>query len=106
VKDKILHKLYHGFVQLHILHHAGEKPIYGTWMMDELTSHGYHIGPGTLYPLLKNMEKSGLLRKQDRLVNGRIRKYYAITPLGIEVFQDAAKKASQLFHEIEGSEND
>lgn len=103
MKTKILQKLYHGFVQLHILHHTNQGPVYGVWMMEELKGHGYSIGPGTLYPLLKKMENNGLLEKEKQIVNGKIRKYYSITPLGLEVFKDAGKKASELFHEIKGN---
>ncbi len=101
MKEKILQKLYHGFVQLHVLHHAKEEPVYGAWMMEELKHHGYNIGPGTLYPLLNKMDESGLLKKENKIVNGKIRKYYSITDLGIEIFKDAGKKAAELFHEIE-----
>ncbi len=100
MKEKILQKLYHGFVQLHVLHHAKEDPIYGAWMMDELKHHGYNIGPGTLYPMLSKMNESGLLKKENRIVNGKIRKYYSITDLGVEIFNDAGNKAAELFHEI------
>ncbi len=107
MKEKILQKLYHGFVQLHVLHHAKEDPVYGAWMMEELKHHGYNIGPGTLYPLLNKMDESGLLKKENKIVNGKIRKYYSITPLGIEIFKDAGNKAAELFHEIEAtSKND
>ena len=44
--------LYSGFIRLHVLHHAAEQPIYGSWMIEELHSHGYDISPGTLYPML------------------------------------------------------
>jgi len=106
MKNKILQKLYQGFVQLHILHHTKEAPVYGAWMMEELKRHGYNIGPGTLYPLLNKMELSGLLIKEKQVVNGKVRKYYSITPLGLEVFKDAGKKATQLFLEIKGRQND
>ena len=100
MKEKILKKLYLGFVQLHILYHSKKSPVYGVWMMEELKSHGYNVGPGMIYPLLNKMEASGLLEKTPKKVNGKIRKYYAITRLGKEVFEDAAKKAAELFHEI------
>lgn len=106
MKKKILQNLYRGFVQLHILHHAKQKPVYGTWMINELKGHGYTIGPGTLYPLLGKMEQSGLLIKEKRIVSGKVRKYYSITPLGLDIFIDAGKKAAQLFHEIKGISND
>ncbi len=28
--------LYSGFIRLHVLHHAAERPIYGSWMIEEL----------------------------------------------------------------------
>ena len=89
-----------GFMQIHILHHAKEEPIYGTWMMEELHHHGYDISPGTLYPLLHSMEKSGLLLMEERNVEGKIRKYYKSTPLGESVLEEARKKAYELFKEI------
>jgi DNA-binding PadR family transcriptional regulator len=46
------------------------------------------------------MTISGLLEKTEKNVNGKIRKYYAITALGTAVFEDAGKKAAELFHEI------
>ena len=106
MKKKILQKLYQGFVQLHILYHSKKDRVYGVWMMDELKRHGYNIGPGTLYPLLNKMEQSGLLIKEKQVVKGKVRKYYSITQLGIEVFKDAEQKAAQLFHEIKGIQND
>ena len=87
-------------MHIHILHHAKEEPIYGTWMMEELHHHGYDISPGTLYPLLHSMEKSGLLLMEERNVEGKIRKYYTSTPLGESVLEEARKKAYELFKEI------
>ncbi len=75
-------------------------------MMEELKRHGYNTGPGTLYPLLNKMEKNNMLVKKKKVVNGKVRKYYSITPIGIEVFKDAEEKAAKLFHEIEGGKND
>ena len=53
--------LYSGLIRLHVLHHASEEPIYGQGMIDELRRHGYHIGPGTLYPILHGLEGKGYL---------------------------------------------
>ncbi|SDI43221.1 PadR family transcriptional regulator [Proteiniclasticum ruminis] len=100
MQQKIMRKYLLGFMQIHILHHAKEEPIYGTWMMEELHHHGYDISPGTLYPLLHSMEKSGLLLMEERNVEGKIRKYYTSTPLGESVLEEARKKAYELFKEI------
>jgi len=100
VKNKILRKLFLGFIQIHILYHAKKEPIYGTWMMQELEEHGYKISPGTLYPLLNRMEKEGALSKTEKNVDGRIIKFYEITELGEEILKEATDKAAQLFHEV------
>ncbi len=96
----IIRKLFLGFIQIHILHHAKKEPFFGVWMMEELKEHGYQISAGTLYPILHSMETSGLLDKEDRLVEGKIRKYYKITESGDEVLQEAKEKAYELFKEI------
>lgn len=100
MKDQILRKFFLGFIQIHILHHAKKEPFYGSWMIDELKSHGYEMSPGTLYPLLHSMESSGLLSMEERNVGGKIRKYYMITDDGNEVLDEARKKAYELFKEM------
>ncbi|CAH2212171.1 PadR family transcriptional regulator [Tepidibacter aestuarii] len=106
MKDKILRKLFLGFMQIHILHHAKEKPIYGTWIMEELQEHGYKTSPGTLYPMLNRMEKEGLLLKTEENVDGRIIKFYTTTKLGEEILDEAKEKAGELFGEIEEKGDD
>lgn len=100
MSNKILRKLFLGFIQVHILYHAYKEPFFGSWMMEELKEHGYNIGPGTLYPILHSMEKEGLLVREDKLINGKIRKYYSITQEGIEVLKEAKKRAKELYEEI------
>jgi len=100
MEKKILRKLFGGFIQIHILHHASKEPIYGVWMMEELREHGYDISPGTLYPLLHSMEKNGLLTKEEKNVDGKIRKYYTTTDMGVSVLKEARAKAYEMFKEI------
>ncbi|MCX7904320.1 MAG: PadR family transcriptional regulator [Caloramator sp.] len=100
MSNKILRKLFLGFIQVHILYHACKEPFFGSWMMEELKEHGYDIGPGTLYPILHSMEKDGLLIREDKLINGKIRKYYSITQEGINALEEAKKRAKELYEEI------
>lgn len=100
MQDKIMRKFLLGFIQIHILHHAKKEPFYGVWMIEELREHGYDMSPGTLYPLLHSMESSGLLDKEDKTIEGKIRKYYRITELGNAVLEEARRKAYELFNEI------
>ncbi|PFG11928.1 PadR family transcriptional regulator [Bacillus sp. es.036] len=98
--NKILRKLFLGFIQIHILHHAKEEAIYGSWMLEELREHGYEMSSGTLYPILHNMENDGLLSKEENNVNGKIRKYYRTTDKGDRILLEAQSKAYELFKEI------
>ncbi|WP_079528226.1 PadR family transcriptional regulator [Halobacillus hunanensis] len=98
--NKVLRKLFLGFIHIHILHHAKEEAIYGSWMLEELREHGYEMSAGTLYPILHNMEVDQLLDKEEVNVNGKIRKYYRITEKGDTVLQEAREKAYELFKEI------
>ena len=100
LEEKVLRKLFLGFIHIHILHHAKEHPIFGAWMVEELREHGYSISPGTLYPILHSMERDDLLTREDRLVGGKIRKYYTITEKGVTILSEARKKAYELFKEI------
>ncbi|KGE17312.1 PadR family transcriptional regulator [Paenibacillus wynnii] len=101
MKEQIYRKLFLGFIQIHILHHAAKEPIYGSWMLDELQEHRYKMSAGTLYPLLRTMETSGLLEREDRNVGGKIRKYYRTTEIGNQVLAEARSKAYDLFKEKE-----
>jgi DNA-binding PadR family transcriptional regulator len=69
-------------------------------MLQELKEHGYEISPGTLYPILHTMAAEGLLEKSDRVVEGKVRKYYRITDRGNTVLTEAKVKAKELYSEI------
>ncbi|WYP27258.1 PadR family transcriptional regulator [Alkalihalobacillus sp. FSL W8-0930] len=100
MEGRVIRKLFLGFIQIHILHHAKEHPVYGVWMVEELKEHGYEISSGTLYPILHSMESDGLLTREDRNVEGKIRKYYSTTKQGEDVLVEARNKAYELFKEI------
>ncbi len=100
MQDKVLRKLFLAFIEIHILHHAAKKPIYGTWMIEELQQHGYDISAGTLYPIFHNLEKSGMLTVTSKNVNGKIRKYYSATEEGIIVLKSAKEKINELISEL------
>jgi DNA-binding PadR family transcriptional regulator len=89
-----------GFIKIHILHHAAEDAIYGVAIMDELRRHGYDVGPGTLYPVLHSLATSRYLRRLDRVVNGKVRKYYTITPAGRQALASAKKQIRELVDEV------
>ncbi len=100
MQDPILRKLFLGFIQIHILHHAKKEPIFGSFMIEELKSHGYDISPGTLYPIFHNLEKAELLTVESVNVEGKLRKYYSITEKGKKVLVEAKNKIKELTHEL------
>lgn len=100
MKNQIIRKIFNGFIYIHILHHGKEDWFYGSWMIEELKEHGYNISPGTLYPILKSMVDEEYLFKEDKNVNGKIRKYYRCTDKGNELLNDLKKNLNELVNEI------
>ncbi|KAF0124782.1 MAG: PadR family transcriptional regulator [Elusimicrobia bacterium] len=89
------------FWKVHILHHAAEKPVYGQWIIGELRRHGYDIKTGTLYPLLRRMEKNGwLAASRARRAGPRGRVNYRLTSAGREVLACLREKTRELAGEI------
>ncbi len=92
--------LYSGLIRLHVLHHAVESPIYGSWMIEELREHGYEISPGTLYPMLHGLARKGYLKVRQEGPGRRARRLYTITKQGRAALADAKGKVRGLFGEL------
>ena len=80
--------------------HARRGPIYGVWFLEELRRHHYELSPGTLYPLLHGLEDAGYLQREDRVVDGKVRKYYQITSEGEKALAEAREKIRELVTEM------
>jgi len=93
-----------GLVPLHVLHHAGEGPVYGLWIIEELGRHGYKLSAGTLYPLLHRLERRGLLASRSERSGRRTRRLYKLTPAGRRSLKSAKQKVRELFAELFESE--
>lgn len=89
-----------GFIKVHVLHHAAQEPIYGLAMMEELKRHGYDVSPGTLYPMLHGLEAEGWLACEERVVQGKVRKYYTATDAGRAALEDVREKIRELVEEV------
>lgn len=89
-------RLFQGFICLHILHQADQAPFFGSWMIDELSCLGYKLSPGTLYPILHNLESEGLISHYYENVDGKIRKYYSITQTGYDELRQARHYLTEL----------
>ena len=92
-----------GFWKAHILHHAGEMPLHGHWLLGELRRHGYEISPGTLYQLLNRMTALGWLAcRRDPAGGRRARKDYRLTPAGRRVLALVRRQLQELQEEVAG----
>jgi DNA-binding PadR family transcriptional regulator len=92
-----------GFWKVHILYHAAGQPVVGQWMLAELRAHGYDISPGTLYPLLKRMERNGWLRCDvDKRGGPRARRFYRLTREGRRVLDVVLRMVGELHEEVGG----
>jgi PadR family transcriptional regulator PadR len=96
----MLRSLFLGFIKLHILYHAGQGPVYGLWLIEELTRHGYKLSPGTLYPTLHSLEEQSYLVSEKQVVEGKVRRYYRLTPQGAAALAEARQKVAELAGEI------
>ena len=87
-------------MRIHILYHAKQEPFFGLWMIEELESYGYSVSAGTLYPILHNLEKEGILEVEKKVVEGKVRKYYSITEKGEKLYTKIQDKTKELFSEV------
>jgi PadR family transcriptional regulator, regulatory protein PadR len=90
-----------GFWKAHILHHATDGALHGHWILTELRRHGYDISPGTLYPLLKRLERAGWLKCKIATGGGpRARRDYQLTAKGREVLAMVREQIKELYEEV------
>lgn len=64
-----------------------KKPTYGYSLVSVLAEGGVPVETNTLYPLLRRLEKQGLLISSWETSSSKPRKYYQITELGMEIYQ-------------------
>ena len=82
---KVNKNMVSGNTAMLILKLISEKDMYGYEMIDTLSKRSdnvFELKVGTLYPLLHSMVQSGYLESYNQEANGKLRKYYRITPNG------------------------
>jgi len=62
-----------------------DQPQYGYSLIQALTDKGLDVEQNTLYPLLRRLEKQGLLDSDWDTEGSRPRRYYKISDIGKEV---------------------
>ncbi len=64
-----------------------DKPEYGYTLIQTLNACGMVVEQNTLYPLMRRLEKQGLLESIWQIEENRPRRYYQISDIGREVRQ-------------------
>ncbi|MGI6707282.1 MAG: PadR family transcriptional regulator [Clostridia bacterium] len=72
-----------------------DEPQYGYSLVQCLGEKGISIDPGTLYPLLRRLEKQGILESKWEVTETRPRRYYYLSAAGREIYK-------RLCHEWDG----
>ncbi len=89
---KIDKSLRTGSTGMLILRLLEEKEMYGYEMIEALekrSDNTFTLKAGTLYPLLHSLEQSGWVTSREaEAENGRMRKYYSITPSGMNALSE------------------
>ena len=83
-------QLKRGFLDVCVLASINRQDSYGYQIVKDVPS-SLHLTESTLYPLLKRLESAGLLTVYAIEHNGRLRKYYRITPAGVTYFDEFLK---------------
>jgi len=73
--------------------HQGQ---YGYSLLQDLLAKGVQIEAGTLYPLLRRLESQGLLTSEWDTSETRPRKYYVLSPSGLDVYTALVKEWQSL----------
>ena len=92
-----------GFLQLLALTML-EKDSYGYAMVRTCRDLGYDIEENTLYPLLRRLEKKGLILGKWEIGEERPRKFYAVTIAGREMREQLVgiwKKQDEIIKHLE-----
>lgn len=92
-------ELRRGTLVLSVLSQLGESR-YGYALVQKLEEKGVAIDPSTLYPLLRRLEKQGLLASAWDTSDTKPRKYYRRTPYGDGVYGQLRAQWTHMAAEV------
>ena len=85
IKTNLFLELRRGTITFCVLSQLTE-PKYGYALVETLAQKGMRVEPGTLYPLLRRLEKQGLLKSEWETTGSKPRKYYVLSDMGEQVY--------------------
>ncbi|MGM9929989.1 MAG: PadR family transcriptional regulator [Bacillus sp. (in: firmicutes)] len=85
-----------------------QEPQYGYSLVQLLENSGISIEQSTLYPLLRRLEKQGLVTSSWDTTESRPRKYYVLSEFGLEIYSQLKaewlKNSKELYQLIKGED--
>lgn len=96
-----------GILDLCVLRAISRGESYGYKIISDLTGI-IEISESTLYPILKRLESGGFVVTRTAEFNGRLRRYYKITALGIEKLKsgrDDLLEINRIARKLFGGQN-
>ena len=101
-------QLKRGILDVCVLSAIKDKDSYGYQIIKDIKPY-IEISESTLYPILRRLEASSLLTVKSIEYDGRLRKYYHITKLGIKrinEFLEDGKKIISIYKFVSKGEKD
>ncbi|MCW8878369.1 MAG: helix-turn-helix transcriptional regulator [Kangiellaceae bacterium] len=98
--QKLKLELRRGVLILAVLAELREEH-YGYSLRKNLLAKGLEIDEGTLYPLVRRLEKQGLLTSEWREESNRKKRFYKVSEIG----QLTLEKLTQDWHQVEETLN-
>lgn len=92
-------QLKRGLLEVCVLAAIKSEPSYGYKIIKDIRPY-VEISESTLYPILRRLEASQMLTVRSAEHQGRLRKYYEISPLGlsrIAAFQEEWKEIMSIY---------
>ncbi len=88
-------QLKRGLLDVCVLAAIKDEDSYGYRIIKDMKPY-VEISESTLYPILRRLEASALLDVRVVEHNGRLRKYYHITPTGLQRIEDFKEEWNEL----------
>lgn len=77
------------------------RPTYGYALLETLADAGFAVDGNTLYPLLRRLEKQGLLTSDWNTEESRPRKFYRVSADGEALLETLLRQWQELHTSIE-----
>ena len=87
IMSGLILELRRGTIVLSVLSQLS-KPLYGYSLVQKLSDCHVPVEANTLYPLLRRLEKQGLLKSEWETSGAKPRKYYITTELGNRIYKE------------------